>query len=125
MLFAEDEVLERSLYSAQLGADLRLADVTSRRALQFSITASTGANEDYSESHTFAVEAVSAGFAGVRYLVGHDPAQSLYGIALFGEAGESGAVGNPVMGSSSDRPIPDLVIKEAERLFGYRVLPTP
>ncbi len=125
MLLAEDEVLERSLYSARLGADLRLADVTSRRALQFGITASIGANEEYSESHAFAIDALKAGFAGVRYFVRHDPAQSLYGIALFGEAGESGAVGNPVAGSSSDRPIPDDVVDEAERLFGYRVLPTP
>jgi hypothetical protein len=71
MLPAEDEVLERSLYRAKLGRDLRLADVTSRRALQFGVTASIGAGEDYAESHIFAADVLAAGFAGIRYLVPH------------------------------------------------------
>jgi RES domain-containing protein len=125
MLLAEDEVLERALYRAKLGRDLRLADVTSRRALQFGITASIGAGEDYTESHAFAVDAVAAGFAGVRYLVRHDPAQRLYGFALFGRGGESGPVASPGGLASADDPIPDDVVGEARRLFDYRVLPTP
>jgi RES domain len=125
MLLAEDEVLERSLYQARLGRDLRLADVTSRRALQFGITASIGANEDYTESHTFAADALAAGFAGIRYLVRHDPAQRLYGLALFGEPGESRPTANLEGWESTDRPIPDDLVSEARRLFDYRVLPTP
>ena len=125
MLLAEDEVLERSLYRAKLGRDLRLADVTSRRALQFGITASIGASEDYTESHTFAADALAAGFAGIRYLVHHDPAQRLYGFALFGQAGESVPVANPKGWKSSDGPIPDDLVSEARLLFEYRVLPTP
>jgi RES domain-containing protein len=45
MLLAEAEVRERSLLSTELGRDLRLADLTSRRALSFGVTASLGANE--------------------------------------------------------------------------------
>lgn len=125
MLLAEDDVLKRSIYSTQLGSDLRLADVTSRRALQFGITASIGANEEYSESHSFAVDAATAGFDGIRYLVRHDPAQKLYGVALFGEAGEPAAAGNPAAASFADCSIPDELVDEAKRLFGYRILPTP
>ena len=125
MLLAEDEVLERSVYRAKLGRDLRLADVTSRRALQFGITASIGASEDYTESHRFAADALAAGFAGIRYLVRHDPAQRLYGFALFADAGESRLVANPEGRNSSDGSIPDDLVSEAGRLFNYRVLPTP
>jgi RES domain-containing protein len=125
MLLAEDEVLERCLYRTNLGQDVRLADVTSRRALQFGITASIGANEDYTDSHAFAADALAAGFAGIRYYARHDPAQKLYGFALFGEAGESDPSADPDRSNSSDGPIPDDLISEARLLFGYRVLPTP
>jgi RES domain len=125
MLLAEEEVLDRSLYTAQLGWDLRLADVTSRRALQFGLTASIGANEDYAESQAFAAEALAARVAGVRYLVRHDPAQKLYGVALFGEAGATTAVVNPAGRSGSDGPIMEDLVQEARRLFGYRIVPTP
>jgi len=120
-LFADDEVNQRSLYKLRLGRDLKLADITSRRALQFGVTASLGANEDYAASHTFAAEALASGFDGIRYLVRHDPAQQLYGYALFSRAG-SGAAPSA---AAVDDSIPDRLVDEARRLFGYRVLPTP
>ena len=67
ILLADDEVNQRSLYRLRLGRDLKLADITSRRALQFGVTASLGANEDYTTSHTFAAEALASGFDGIRY----------------------------------------------------------
>ena len=42
------------------------------------------------------MRAVQEGFAGVRYLIRHDPAQKLLGIALFSNAG---------VGESDDWPI--------------------
>lgn len=123
MLLAEAEVKNRALFTAALGRDLKLADLTSRRALQFGVTASIGANEDYAESQAVAVDAVESGFAGVRYLVRHDPAQQLYGIALFGKADtDPQAQGLP---AGSDTQLPPQLIVGASRLFGYRVLPTP
>jgi len=124
MLVAEDEVRERLLYSVRLGHDLRLADVTSRRALQFGITGSIGASENYTASQAFASEALAAGFAGVRYLVRHDPAQKFFGYALFGHPTPAHSLPAPG-GSTVDEPIPDSLVEQARRLFGYRVLPAP
>lgn len=124
MLLAEDDVLERALLSVELGRDLRLADVTSRRALSFGVTASMGADEQYDDSQAFAVEAVRTGFDGVRYLVRHDPAQQFYGIALFAPAGAPGN-SDPAWPSDDDGPLPDELVAEAGRRFGYRVLPRP
>jgi hypothetical protein len=124
MLLAEDEVRGRSLYSVRLARDLRLADVTSRRALGFGITASVSTGENYARSQAFAAQAVADGFDGVRYLVRHDPAQRLFGHALFGEPGAShGLIASG--GSASDEPIPDPLVEQARRVFGYRILPTP
>jgi hypothetical protein len=117
MLLSEAEVDGRSLCSVALGRDVRLADLTSRKALSFGVTASLGANEDYGPSQAFAAQAVQAGFDGIRYLVRHDPAQRLYGVALFGDAGEWPA--------GDSRGIPDELIAEAKAAFGYRVLPRP
>jgi hypothetical protein len=44
LVVAEAEVAERALLSVTLGRDLRLADLTSRRALAFGVTASLGAD---------------------------------------------------------------------------------
>lgn len=123
MLLAEAEVRGRALLSVKLGRDLKLADLTSRRALQFGVTASLGANEAYADSQAFAVNAVEAGFAGVRYLVRHDPAQQLYGIALFSEAGAPKAGAD--WPADGDGALPGELVAEASRVFGYRVLPTP
>jgi RES domain len=123
MLLAEAEVQNRALFAVALGRDLKLADLTSRRALQFGVTASVGANEDYTASQALASDAVESGFAGVRYLVRHDPAQPLYGIALFSEAGTT--LGTPSLPMGSDMPIPQQLVADAARLFSYRVLPTP
>lgn len=118
------EVVARSLGRVRLGRDLRLADVTSRRALQFGVTASLGADREYADSHAFAAGAASAGFAGIRYFVRHDPAQKLYGIALFAEAGsaERDAAAWPAV---EDGPIPDELVEAAQRTFGYQVLLAP
>lgn len=124
MLLAEDDVAERALLSVALGRDLRLADLTSRRALGFGVTASMGANERYDDSQAFAVEAAQASFEGIRYLVRHDPAQQLYGVALFAAAGAPESA-DPDWPSHDDGPVPDDLVAEAGRRFGYRALPRP
>ncbi len=122
-LLPEVEIAERSLLAVALKRDLRLADITARRALSFGITASLGAGEQYDDSQAFAVQALQEGFHGVRYLVRHDPAQKLYGLALFFQAGAPDPA-DPQWPADSGA-IPDALVRDAERLFGYRVLPTP
>jgi len=122
-LLAEVEIAQRSLLAVALGRDLRLADVASRRALSFGVTASLGAGERFQDSQTFAAQVLADGFDGVRYLVRHDPAQRLYGLALFSQAGAPDP--DDPRWPADDGPVPDGLVRDAERLFGYRVLPTP
>jgi hypothetical protein len=124
MLLHEAEVLERSLFSAALGRDLRLADLTSRRALGFGVTSSLGAGDRYDEAQAFASDAANAGFDGIRYLVRHDASQQLYGLALFGQAGAPDP-SDAAWPRNDDAPIPGELVGEAARSFGYRVLPGP
>lgn len=122
-LLPEAEIARRSLLATTLKRDLRLADITARRALSFGITAALGSREQYDESHVFATRALEDGFDGIRYFVSHDPAQKLYGIALFAAAG----IPDPAdqRWPSDGGAIPDALVRDAERTFGYRVLPTP
>ncbi len=122
-LLAEAEIPGRSLLAVTLGRDLRLADITSRRALGFGVTATLGAGEQFHDSQAFAKQAANDGFDGVRYLLRHDPAQKLYGLALFFQAGERDPE-DPLWPAHSTA-IPAALIGDAERLFGYRVLPPP
>lgn len=124
MTLAEGELRARALWTGSAGRDLRLADLLARRALRFGVTASLGADERYEASQAFAAAALAAGFDGVRYLLRHDPAQRLVGVALFAAAGapdpqhRSWPAGN-------DAAIDRKLIGEAERAFRYRVLPAP
>jgi RES domain-containing protein len=124
MILDEADVAARRLLSVELGRDLRLADLTSRRALGFGVTASLGANERYDDSQAFAAQAPNAGFDGIRYLLRHDPAQRLYALALFATAGvpDRADRGWP---REHDEPITEDLIGEARVRFGYRVLPRP
>ena len=115
-------VSERALLTVTLRRDARLADLTSRRALGFGITASLGADPDYCASQAFAIDALKAGCGGIRYLARHDPAQKLYGIALFGAAGASQG---PIEAHALSGPIPDELVDQARARFGYRIVPRP
>lgn len=124
LLVDEADVAARALTEVRLGRDLRLADLSSRRALRFGVTASLGSDRDYGDSHAFAASAATAGFGGIRYLLRHDPAQKLYGIALFGEPGVPRRKG-ATWPAGTAGPIPETLVADAGRLFGYRVLAIP
>lgn len=123
MLLPEAEVKARQLLTVAFSDPIVLADLTSRDALKYGVTASLGADVDLEPSQSFAADAVDSGFAGVRYFARHDPAQQLASIALFHERGE-----HPDWTSFSREesvPVPHDLIDEACDTFGYRVLPTP
>lgn len=120
----EAELDIRRLHSVALGRDLRLADLTSRRALAFGIPAAHGAGVDYGPGQALASDAAESGWAGIRYLVRHDPRQRLYGVALFGP-GSAPAPSDPAWPMGADVPLDENLIAEAIHRFGYRVLPPP
>jgi hypothetical protein len=124
LLLDRAEVDARWLAGVRLGRDLRLADLTSRRALQFGVTASLGTDRIYGESQAFAARAVQSGFAGIRYFLRHDPAQRLYGVALFGEPGEP-AKRARLWPAPVSREIPDELVQAARRNFGYQIVAIP
>ncbi len=123
-VIAEADVRTRRLLSCALDREARLADVTSRRALQFDVSADISAGGDYVESQRFAAAAATVGFDGVRYLLRHDPRQRLYGVALFGPAG-SPDPSERQWPRSRDEELSDVLLDEAARVFGYRVVPAP
>ena len=123
-VIAESDVHSRRLCSPALSHDVTLADATSRMALGFGVTASLGAGQNYEPSHEFAAAAADEGFAGVRYLLRHDPSQSLIGVALFGPAGAA-ALDDAAWPAQPDVEIPLELVEAAADAFGYRVVPSP
>jgi hypothetical protein len=124
LVIAERDARARRLCSPALMRDVILADVTTRGALGFGITASLGAGEDYGASQEFAAAAADEGFGGIRYFVRHDPSQSLVGVALFGPAGAA-ARHDREWPAEPDIEIPQELIEAAADAFGYRVVPAP
>jgi hypothetical protein len=123
MLIAEEELAARRLLSATLLEPLTLADLTSRRALSFGVTASIGADQHYEQSQLLAARLAQEGFDGILYLVRHDPAQRLHGVALFGPPGQASQP--PAGMKSRSRALPVELVEQAQRTFGYRLLPAP
>lgn len=111
------EIAARRVSVLHVPETLVVADCTARRARAFGITAAIHASEDYRRTQAWARALAEAGFGGVRYLVSHDPAQRLVGIALFGRAG---AAAWPV---ASMEPIGRQMLLAARRSFGIRVVP--
>ena len=121
----QDDIDERRIARVELSRELRLADVVSRWALGFGVTAEVGAGGEYEydSSQELASGLAAAGYEGIRWWVRHDPAQRLVGIALFGSAGVASTGGGlpPADSCEIDRGLLD----EARRKVGYRVVPRP
>lgn len=107
----------RALATLQAPTRLHLGDCTPPEARRFGITLEIGAGDDYELCQRWAEAFAGEGFAGIRYRLRHDPAGSLLGIALFGDAGQADwAVEN-------SEPIPDHLIRLARERFGIVVVP--
>jgi len=107
----------RCVSTLRLPGAARLADCTRARARAFGVTAEIHATEEYGATQPWAAAFAAAGFAGVRYLVRHDPSGRSAGIALFGSAGEATW---PV---DATGPVDQALCDRAARRFGIRVLP--
>ncbi len=124
MTLTEEDLAGRALSAMTLTSDLVISDLTVKRALAAGLTASVTAGSDYSEPQALA-DALQEVTEGVRWRLRHDLTQRLIGIALFGPAGSGDAPRSPSLPQASTEPIPESLAEDAQRLFGYRGLPTP
>lgn len=118
------DIRARSLSTIELDADLIVANLAVKKALQAGVTAALTSGADYSESRRLASE-LQGRLDAIRYRARHDLSAQLIAIAWIGPEGDQTAdrtsgLPVPVVG-----PIPPAVIADAQRLFGYLVLPSP
>ena len=78
---------ERRLRELSLPRDFSLADLTSRKAVGFGITAEIGSIVPYDLPQAWAAKLREAGAEGLIYWLRHDPSRT-QGIALFDQHGE-------------------------------------
>ncbi len=82
-----DFLASRSLRKLRLPGELDLADLTSREAVRFGITAEIGTLVPYERPQEWAATLRANGSPGLTYWPRHDPAHHL-AVALFGPHGE-------------------------------------
>lgn len=122
LLIPESEISGRVLSCVELVDPVVVADLTSRRALRFGITAATTSGHDYSESQAIA-DHLQGRRAGVRWGLRHDLRQALIGVAVFGPDNDNRAPDG--WGEPEAESLPEDLIESAGRLFGYEILPDP
>lgn len=109
------EVRTRHQTALAVPRALIIADCTDPHALAFGVTGELHASIDRSLTQAWAMALAAAGFAGVRYLVRHDPSQRQIGVPIFGAVGEAAW---PVR---STAPIAADLIRDVERVFDVQV----
>jgi hypothetical protein len=118
------DVAARSLSEIELVEDLVVGNLTVKQALAAGVTAAITSGPDYTEPQQLASD-VQGVLHGLRYRARHDLSQQLIAIAWFGAAGSPTATELDHLPTPATEAIPAAVVAEAERLFGYEVLPTP
>jgi hypothetical protein len=118
---AEEDLAAKAHFSADLTADVRLADCAAPAARLFGVNGEIHTTTDYELTQAWASALASAGFAGVSYLCRSDPEMRLTSYAFFDIAGEAPAGRWPI---GHDRPVDEEILREAEN-YGLRVRPTP
>ena len=123
MLLPEREIDERRLSVATLKEDVVVCDLTVRRALAAGVTVALTAGGDYSAAQALA-DGLQGEYPAVRWRLRHDLRQRMIGIAWFGDV-EPGASTRAVLPPTDTSEIPEDLVSDACRLFGYEVLPNP
>ncbi len=124
---AEYAIAQRDISRLRLGVGVRVADMTSNRAVGFGVTAEMFTTLDSGITQLWAAALRRAGFAGIRYWARHDLEHTVACVAVFADAGgPSEGVRNPlepaVTGHLAARP--DLIADFQSRT-GVAVLPVP
>jgi hypothetical protein len=120
-------VAQRDISSLRLATEVRVADITSNRAVGFGVSAEIFTTLDYGVCQLWAAALRRAGFGGIRYWARHDLEHTAACVAVFGAAGAPGEgvrdpLQSPVTEHLSARP--DL-IAAFESATGVTVLPVP
>jgi glutathione S-transferase len=118
---AEQDLAGKAHFTAEVGAELRLADCCVSAARRFGVNGEIHTSTDYDVTQAWAAALARAGFAGLRYFCRSDPAMSLIGYAFFDAVGEAPSGRWP---AGHDAPIGEDILREAED-YGLRVRPTP
>jgi hypothetical protein len=123
MLLPEREIVERRLSVATLGEDVVVCDLTVRRALTAGVTVALTAGADYSVAQALAGR-LRGKYVAVRWRLRHDLRQRLIAIAWFGDAQPDRSMRGSLP-LTETLEIPEELLSEACRTFGYQVLPDP
>jgi hypothetical protein len=124
MTLTEEDVAARALSTITLTDDLMTRDLTVSRALSAGVTVAVTGGGDYAPAQALAdrLQGISE---AVRYRVSHDPGAKHIAVAWFGGAGPASGDVLAALPAASTADIPEEVIEDAGRRFGYVVLPTP
>jgi len=117
---AETDVRARSLSAIELETPIVVANLAVKRALSAGVTAAIMSGADYTASQRLASD-LDGCVDGIRYRARHDLSAQHICIAWLGAQGDPGS-GLP---APETGPVPDEVIDDARRLFGYVILPAP
>jgi len=124
MTWTRDDVAARALSTVTLTDDLVVRDLTVARALAAGVTVAITGGSDYGPPQALA-DALQGASDGIRYRVSHDLGAKHIAVAWFGDAGPASGAALAGLPAARTTEIPDEVIDEAQRRFGYVVLPTP
>lgn len=120
----EADIQARALSTIVLQEDLVVANLAVKRALSAGVTAALTSGAEYEEPQQLASD-LQGEVDGIRYRARHDLTQQLISIALFGAEGDRTSDPTAGLPVPETEAIPHAVLEEAERLFGYVILPTP
>lgn len=123
-VIAEADVQARRLSTITLEADLTVVNLTVKKALRAGVTAAITSGADYSAAQRLASD-LQGQCDGVRYRARHDLSQQLICVALFGPQGDQTNDPDCGLPAAHTTAIPEDVLDDASRLFGYSILPGP
>lgn len=124
MTLTTEDLADRALSAIRLRDTLVVRDLTVKKALAAGVTAAVTAGGDYRESQALA-DALQGVADGIRYRVRHDLSGAQIGIAWFGDAGVPTGRRLAALPRATSAGIPEALIEEAQREFGYLVIPPP
>jgi hypothetical protein len=115
-----EEVSARRIAFLEVRRELELADVTSRSARRFGVTAAIHASPDYELCRRWAAAFEAERFDGIHYRLSHDPSSTETGVAFFGPPRR--AAGR--LRTVDDQPIGDELVERVRKRFGIVVVPS-